>query len=217
MAIPYIDKIITRPALYFGKYQYCLNFYLPEASLLRGLNVRSIRTRVEWLNCIRPNILAVSPADVKNIIKVCNEIRSFKSNYKLTVSSNRAYFYTNDLEDIDTLSSRYSKISHTITQIQVEGDKNIILLKNPKHKYRSYFRDRFIIDDNSLILREFLLKRNDVFFINRGLLRRYTKDVGYRCYLFRTDYIEYDNSDDIKLLDWVIPNLIRKTFPIKAK
>lgn len=63
--------------------------------------------------------------------------------FKMTCSGDWASIYTNDLNLVDRISRLpYVTFSRYIKQANVDRKKDVIVIANPKYRYRTFFRER---------------------------------------------------------------------------
>ena len=145
-------------------------------------------------------------------------IRSIKDPYKIVVENRHMRVYTNDIDLIETISDldyiHYRKLS----QVVVNRPKDTVLLKNPQHCYRSYFKEAKISLDDKQLIKQFLTNQPGIR-LGQGLQDWLNdSDVKYSSKYTR-DYffVDYSHESWLTMLSLVRPGLIRKTANIIAK
>jgi hypothetical protein len=133
--------------------------------------------------------------------------------YKLVVSVDFGWLYTNDIELIDQLRQQKMLSNKIYTEAIVDRPKNTIRLKNPKHQHRSYFKLTKITEQQKINLVNFLTNQHEAVRCSPAL-------VGWiKTPFHRTqDYFFVDHQDMtwLTMLALVHPGLIRKTLQIIA-
>lgn len=210
-------KTEARDRLYYKDYHYAAQFLLINASALR----RTLRHDVvddyikhrEYMSN-RWN-KAVSKENAQQLHNVCDMFLGFREPYKKMVYHSHIYFYTNCLEDIETAYNHPDIRYFRASKADVCLPKDVVLLKEPKHKYRTYLKERWIPEGQTPVLRKFLLNRENLYgFTPLFKARLETWDKFYTMSYF---FIDHDDPKDLLMLEMVVPGLIRKTMPIQAK
>jgi hypothetical protein len=128
--------------------------------------------------------------------------------FKLVVSGDYGWVYSNDIELIDRLKQLKILTSKTYTEAIVDRPKNTIKLKNPKYKFRSYFKINKITNNQKDNLVNFLTNQQQYIRISPAL-QSWCNGTFHRI----QDYFFVDHSDMswLTMLALVNPSLIRKT------
>jgi hypothetical protein len=160
------------------------------------------------------NLPAVASRD--EVLQVVDDLISLGSKIKLTTSWENMFVYTNDANDY----VKIRKIPHvevgSYREALVTQPSGVLLRRNPKYQYRSYFREKRILPEKSLEFVQFVDSRGDYFNLDRAT--RYRLTSGRHHYPFaRHSYIEYNSPLDQTMLEMVIPGAIRQTMPIQDK
>jgi hypothetical protein len=203
-------------------------FVMDEVSCLRTLDHDQIdimlAQRREWreiaqhrlsnhgqiLTGTPPPILHKDITDhtVRDLHALAELLLTTRSDYKLVVSINQAHVYTNDLTLIDLLDQLLGISHREYSQSQINRPANTIRLKNPKHKFRSYFKTTKLSAQQKLNLDNFLINQRQssrpspslTTWIKGPWLR--TQD-----YFF----VDYNSESWLTMLALTCPGLIRKT------
>lgn len=209
----------SRDRLYFDKYEYSFRAYLLEANLLRSWNHDEIERRA----MLRKNSQSVwhrrwsaSLQDLENLHNMCDKISSWTKDHKKVIYSHHLYLYSNDLVFLNELSQIPYLKWQEIAQAKIDRPRDAVILPNPKHKFRTYFRDRWLSQEQSFALKNFLLSRRDIFHFTATFadsLSRFRNQF----HLGQHNFVDHDSEHELLLLNMVCPELIRKTLPIKAK
>jgi hypothetical protein len=136
-----------------------MGFYLEEVSCLRELDHDSIDDNMErrkqwreisqqrWVNSrqqhgtiLRRNWRPITEKTVSDLHTVAEQLLTTSADYKLVVSVNQGYVYTNNVSLIDQLSGMPELNYKTYTRARVTRAKNTIALKNPQYQFRTYFK-----------------------------------------------------------------------------
>ena len=225
-------KTVYNDQLYYGQFQYSINFQLQECWVFRYTTDHTdidqrLKRQQEWRERIRQRW----PADQLNryhsditdtvrnrVHSMADVIRSIKDPYKIVVENRHMRVYTNDIDLIETISDldyiHYRKLS----QVVVNRPKDTVLLKNPQHCYRSYFKEAKISIDDKQLIKQFLTNQPCIR-LGQGLQDWLNdSDVKYSSKYTR-DYffVDYSHESWLTMLALVRPGLIRKTANIIAK
>ena len=151
----------------------------------------------------------------EDLFSVFDNIDAVRSKIKLVVSYNIMYIYSNDISVLEHLANLTQARYNGAVQAVIDRPRDVVLINNPKFKYRSYFKDRILEPVECERLIKFIESRKGVYGITRTLkanLNRYNVH-----YLQRHLFVEYNDPKDITMLNLVVPGLIRKTMSVQAK
>ena len=223
-------KLVIKDRLFYNRYEYAVGFHLDEVSCLRELNHaridRMIERRIAWRDIAQQRtsgkstlvghtILTrrhkeITDTTVSNLHQLTEQLLTTSADFKLVVSVNTAHVYTNDLTLINQVSDLPGLTQKEYNRAVVGRPPNTIQLKNPTHKFRSYFKMIKLTDDQKNHLINFLANQPAarispalVSWLNSPLRR--TQD-----YFF----IDHGTMSWLTMLSLVLPGLIRKTMQI---
>jgi hypothetical protein len=209
--------VVARSSLYFHTWQYVVVLHLPEASFLRNLKHEKIdqiiHYRNEWISR-RGAARTITPDIQKILHEACDYLLTRKYPYKKVVCGNGIWLYTNnpeDFEDIDTIPT--GKILY-INQAEVTMTPNAVTLKYPRHAFRTYFRERWLTNDELSTLRRYFDTRRDIFRLGPGFARLVE---GRRMWLASNFFVDHDEPNADFLINMAVPGVVRKTLPIIAR
>lgn len=209
-------KTEARDRLYYRDYHYSAQFYLKNASALRTLRHDVIDEYIahrEYMSVSWSK--AVSTENARQLHNVCDMFLAFKEPYKKLVYHSHIYFYTSCVEDIETAGNHPNIKYFSATKADVCLPPDVVLLKEPKHKYRTYLKERWIPEGQTPVLRKFLLNRENLYSMTPLFKSRLA--AWDRFYTMSHFFIDHDDPKDLLMLEMVVPGLIRKTMPIQAK
>ena len=225
-------KTVTSDQLYYGLYQYSASFQLQECWVFRyTLEHEAIDKRLteqqEWREKMRQrwpayqrnhSPSAIDDATRANIHSMADFLTGITTPYKIIIEHKTMRIYTNDLNVVQAIEHIPFVQRRRYGKVIVNRPKDTIKLKNPQHKYRSYFREiRVTLEERDAIGR-FLFSQPGIR-IGQGLkewlngapnayITKYTRE-----YFF----VDYDHAGWLTMLALVRPGLIRKTVDIIAK
>jgi hypothetical protein len=225
-------KTVAKDRLFYDQFEYCIGFQLAEISALRELDHARINDMIErrkqwremaqqrWTKGQRSHgtimsrrwrdITAQTQADLHSLADV---LLTTAVPYKLVVSVDQGYVYTNEFSLIDQLAAM-TELSHkTYTQARIIRPKNTIQLKNPRHEYRTYFRAIKLSAQEKQVLIDFLQNQQGYTRMSPGL-KNWVHDPFTRTqdYFF----VDYNTQSWLSMLSLVRPGIVRKTLQIVA-
>ena len=222
-------KPVVKDRLFYDRFRYCISFGLTEISCLRDqeLDCSGIKhmldRRKEWREVaqqrwvtlgqkphIQPTRLWNDITDEveQNLYDFANILRNSGVDLKLVVSSNCGWVYTNSSELINKLKPMRMLTGKKYTEAVIDRPKNTILLKNPRHQFRSYFKITKITSQQKHTLINFLTNQQSSIRISPAL-GEWIPSAFYRTqdYFF----VDHDEMSWLTMLALVHPGLIRKT------
>jgi hypothetical protein len=224
-------KLIKKDRLYYDQFEYCLGFHLDEVSCLRVLDHNHIDQAIanrkqwrdvaqqRWLNSRQKHGIGLSRQYRKEITeKTVADLHSLAdtlihttSQFKLVVSVNQGYVYTNDLVLIERLDHQIELTNKTYTQAKIDRPKNTIQLKNPRHNYRSYMQMTKLTPQQKQQLIDFLHNQQDQVRLSPALKSWITHSFNRTQDYF---FVDHDSSSWTTMLSLVQPGIVRKTMHI---
>ena len=221
-------KPVVKDALFYNRFEYSIGFTLDEASALRDLSHteidRTMERRQEWREVSQQrwnktnsmfgkhNILTrrrkeITTETVENLHSIAELLLTTASEFKLIVSVNQGHVYSNDLNLIEQLTQFEFLTKKYYTQAQVNRPKNTICLKNPEHKFRSYFKITKLTETQKTHLTGFLLNQNTVRLspaLDEWIVGPFNRTQDYF-------FVDHNEMSWLTMLGLVRPGLIRKT------
>ena len=206
---------------FYGQYQYSFKFYLYNVNVLRVLNHEAIDERIEYQRSWRSRsnwsyFKEITDTDVVHLHNLCDVLTAHTGNYKLVVSSNVAYVYSNDLGFITELNDLSYLTNKKVSQINITRPSGTIALKDPKWTHRTYFRSRTLDLDKKNQLRNYLLQRENIR-ISPGLFDWFEYSANWNTWTQSYYFIDHNNDGEILFLNMVSPGITNRTLQIIAK
>lgn len=211
-------KTEPRDRLYYKDYHYSAQFYLQHAPAIRYLNHKVIDDYVyhrKGLNSYSNWDRSITSVNQQKLHNVCDLFLAFREPFKKMVYHSHIYFYTSCLEDLESVHKHPDILHFQAVKADVCLPLDVVLLKEPKHKYRTYLKERWIPDEQTPVLRKFLLNRENLYGFTP--LFKHRLENWERFYTMSHFFIDHDDPRDLLMLELVVPGLIRKTMPIQAK
>ena len=209
--------VVPRSTLYFHAWQYVILFLLPEASFLRELKHeridQTITYRNEWISR-RGGARHISPTEQQILHDTCDYLLSRAHPFKKVVCGNGLWLYTNNPEDFEDITIIPTGEILYINQAEVTLNPNAVTLKHPRHAFRTYFKERWLSNDDLAILRRYFDTRRDIFRLGPGFANLVT---GRRMWLMSNYFVDHDEPNADFLINMAVPGIVRKTLPIIAR
>jgi hypothetical protein len=192
-------------------------FLLPEASFLRELKHerinQSIRYRNEWI-ARRGGARHITTEVQQTLHKACDYLLTRANPYKKVVCGNGLWLYTNNPEDFEDIATIPTGQILYINQAEVTITPNAVTLKHPRHTFRTYFRERWLSNDELTMLRRYFGTRKNMFRQGPGFAKLVT---GKRMWLMSNHFVDHDEPNADFLINMAVPGIVRKTLPIIAR
>lgn len=208
----------SRSRLYYGKYQYCLVFRFEHASFLRTLNHKLIDQAVTYRNMWklgRPSWLSAVSAEQKSDLHVmCDYLLSKGSSHKRVISGNGIWIYTNDLACWQDIKQNTSNVHyHFSSEAVVCLPPDAVVLKHPKHQFRTYFKNCWFNTDQLDSIRKYFLSRRDQFQASPSF---HNFLIGQRQWISNYNFVDHNDAKIELFINLACPGIVSKTMPIVA-
>ena len=83
-----------------------------------------------------------------------------------------------------------------------------------KHLYRTYFRDRWLGNEELTVLRRYFDSRPDMFRLGPGFKKLVQ---GKRMWMAANHFVDHNEPNADFLINMAVPGIVRKTLPIVAR
>jgi len=100
------------------------------------------------------------------------------------------------------------------TQVRVSLQPDAVTLRNPRHAYRTFFRERWLKDHELRNIREYFQARPDQFRLSPGFEMLVT---GRRMWLMGNYFVDHNEPQADFLINMAVPGIVKKTLPIVAR
>lgn len=205
----------SRDRFFYDVYEYCVSFNQVEASALRGLspdridrviNMRkSFRSIITWSSEKKQ---AITDEHVQDLHTLCTFLLQATEPFKLVLSGDRAWVYANSLEFLKTVAQSPGAIRPRYTRAVIDRPVDTIVLKNPQHTKRSYFKEQAIGPVQKEQLIAFFNNHRDNVRLSPSLIK-WLQWPTRRIYSYF--FVDYDHGSWPLMISLVHPGLIRKT------
>lgn len=223
-------KPVRKDRLFYDRFEYCVGFNLDEVNCLRVLDHAyiddMIERRKQWREIAQQRWVAgrqkhgiimsrrwkeITEKTSQDLHSLATVLLSTTADFKLVVTINQAYVYSNDLHLIDELADMPELTYKTFTQAQICRPKNTIQLKNAQHAYRSYFKMVNLNAEQKDSLMFFLHNQRDLVRVSPALSRWFDQSFTRTQDYF---FVDYSAPSWITMMALVQPGIIRKTLHI---
>jgi signal peptidase I len=133
--------------------------------------------------------------------------------YKMVISVNQCWIYSNDTIFLERIERLPFVNSAKFTESVIVRPRNTVVLKNPQHNYRSYFRTTKLNGDEKQRILSFLQGQADVRIspaLTEWIATPFNRTQDYF-------FVDYNTETWLTMLALIRPGLIRKTVQIVAK
>jgi len=205
---------VSRSSLYYGAWQYVILLHLPEASFLRDLSHKKIDQSISYRNgwiARRGGSQSIDSVTRQVLHDTCDYLLARKNPFKKVVCGNGIWLYTNNLEDFEDLDTVPTGKVLYANQAVLTLTPDAVTLKNPRHQFRTYFRDRWLSDTELFNLRKYFQTRPGQFRLGPGFKNLVD---GRRMWVMSNYFVDHDEPQADFLINMAVPGIVRKTLPI---
>jgi len=205
---------------YYKQYHHCLIWWIPEGNMMRQLDHNSIDKHISHRNAYLQHWgghvgkSPIAEQGRQRLHKACDLLLEIKNPFKKVVCNNTMWFYTNTPEDFkEVLACPGTKLLEH-KQADVSLPKDCVTLKNPQHKFRTYFRERFLDESQRELIKKYFITRADQFRPSPGFKLLLN---GHRLWMPPNYFVDHNDEKDAVFINIACPRLVRKTLPILAR
>jgi len=155
----------------------------------------------------------ITEKTVSDLHALAEVLLTAKIAFKLVVSVDQGYVYTNDTELIDQLDAMPDLTGKTYTRAQIVRPKNTIQLRNPQYQFRTYLNMCKLTPEQRLNLEEFFITQSAHVRLSPALANWINTPFNRTQDYF---FIDHDTESWCTLLSLVQPGIIKKTMHIIA-
>ena len=205
----------SRDRLFYDVYEYCVSFNMVEVSALRGLNPdridrvitmrRSFRSIITWSS---EKKAFITDEHVQDLHTLCTFLLQATETFKLVLSGDRAWVYAKDWEFLKTVAQSPGVVRPRYTRAVIDRPVDTVILKNPKHAQRSYFKEQAVSPIQKEQLIAFFNNHRDNVRLSPSLVK-WLQWPTRRIYSYF--FVDYDHGSWPLMISLVHPGLIRKT------
>jgi hypothetical protein len=217
-----------RSSLYYAQYEWCVTLHISDASCLRDLKTvrfeAAVRNAKHWSEHDRfsKDFQSWSPTKESALRETRDILLEETGEYKAVVSYNVLSVYTNNRR----LADRFVKLGnpgiqlHLVRQAMITRPAGVVQLRESKHSYRTYLRERKYSHDQRQILLNFLKSREGTLRPCGSLMT--WLGTGQHRYMINPNYsrahyfVDHDHPNEGTMISLVVPGIVRKTLPIET-
>jgi hypothetical protein len=186
-----------------------------EASALRGLNPvridrvitmrRSFRSIITWSS---EKKISITDQHLLDLHMLCSFLSQAAEPFKLVLSGDRVWVYANCWEFLKKITRSSGVIRPQYSRAVIDRPIDTIVLKNPHHAQRSYFREQAVSALQKEQLIAFFNNHRDNVRLSPSLVK-WLQWPTRRIYSYF--FVDYDHHSWPLMISLVHPGLIRKT------
>lgn len=210
-------QVDPRDRLYFDRWQYSIAVVQSRISDIRGLDIETTRKLIEYKSQSKFHLGRYTPDVVANVYAALNFFAAESEPFKLTLSGNWAYIYTNDVSLADRLTSAcpMAKVRF-VKQAEVSQPRDAVMLSHSNYAYRTYLRSMWVDDQQIVNLDNFFDAQNSTNVSPCKSLQRFLKsNLTYKSHWVADHYfIDHNDPGYPLMMSLVVPRIVRKTLPI---
>lgn len=173
---------------------------------------------IKWRNSLNrqrqfPWVLPVTPEQERELHIACDYFLEHKSiDYRKVICGNYIYVYTNKPQDWSQVEQAlpFAKLL-SATEIKVTLPRDCVVLKKPKNKFRTYFKEKFMSDSDINNVRRFFGARQTQFKPSPAF--NYLL-IGKKSFIESHHFVDHDDSNFEFLINLACPGIVSKTLPI---
>jgi hypothetical protein len=217
-----------RSSLYYSQYEWCVTLHISDASCLRDLKTvrfeAAVRNAKHWSEHDRfsKDFRSWGPNKESALRETRDILLEQAGEYKAVISYNVLSLYTNNRK----LADQFVKLDnpgvrlHLVRQAVITKPAGVVQLRESKHGYRTYLRERKYNKDQRDMLLNFLDSREGTLrpcgaLMNwlRSTPKYYMANLSYS----RSHYfVDHDHHNEGTMISLVLPGIVRKTMPIET-
>jgi hypothetical protein len=187
-----------------------------EMSALRELDHTAIDKTLNSITLQRqPNFggswrhtRAITDENRANCHALCDWLLT-QQNYKLVISQDCGYFYSNDLATVRIMEQLSYLHPLRIKQAQISRLRGTLLIRNSTHEFRTYLKPGRVSDQEKLSLKNFLQNQDNIR-LGPSLIDFFQRSNKYH-YINDNFFIDHDGLGILTMLSLVRSNCVKKT------
>lgn len=207
----------ARDRLYFDRWQYSIAVVQSRISDIRGLDLEATKKLILYKSNSKFLQGRYTPDVITNIYAALDFFASETEPFKLTLSGNWAYIYTNDSAFVNRLVAACPAARvRFVKQAEVSQPRDAVMLSHSDFAYRTYLRSMWVDDQQIVNLDNFFDAQSTANVSPCKSLQRFLKsNVTYKSHWVANHYfIDHNDPGYPLMLSLVVPRLVRKTLPI---
>jgi len=215
-----------RNALFFGKYRYRAKCSVPGAVYTYFTkNMNEFRNKMAKKHAQPPSAVEVmmdnwrTRIDQIDYIQIENYFNwrdhANRDSYMSRIQGNSISFFSDDLELLKTLEILDKDLKISICELI--GNDIMYFKKEPKFKYRTYFRGRRVPENFKEEVRSFIERYDNTAKICPALKRlvQVTNRKYWYNYLHSSYYVDYNDPSTLTLLHMFFGSMLHKSYTLE--
>ncbi len=209
-------KTESRDRLYFDQWEYAFSFHLNEAHTLRIRDAKKLKEyvdiRVTWSHWQNRYTAQV----VDNLQTALAHINAIAEPFKLVVSGSWGTIYTNHVNLAnDFVAACPGANRPRLKQAVVDRPRDTVLLLEPTHSTRSYFKSQWFSSAKIQALRDFFAAQEGAI-VPSPSMQDFLKSTSqhFEHWLPSYYYVDYDDPRYATMLAMIMPRCFRKTMSV---
>jgi hypothetical protein len=208
----------SRSSLYYDQYLYGIRCNIKDVSLLRELDHDLINDIVEYRNNrVTPpwNRSVISTEQVQYLHEICQLLNNTEEQFKKICYTNHLYIYANSVDLLSSIVNHPAVRHCQAHRVVLDRPTGVVVKQNSPYHHRTFFRERWLELNEISVLYNFLESRLDRYWPSPSMRREIMEHQ--RRYIRSYYFVDHHDLNDLLMLNLAVPDLIRKTMPIKAK
>ena len=212
--------------LYFSKYKYCARLKIQGANYtyysttyadfkykmdlrIKRYFTEQVKTRLPWIEKLK-NI------DYVRIEKFINWRNNGNDKIISRIQGSRVSIFSDDLALLETLTD--IDPDTTFSQVTLTKKDTILFKKEPKFKYRTFFKSKMMPDNFKDNVLSFVKQYENVASVNPALKTLFSDSNPYFFrYLHGSHYVDYNTESMLTVLHIYFEGMIGKTYSLEKE
>lgn len=211
-------KTAHRGQLYYQEFKYSIRFVFKHLNVIRGLPAVN---KIKQIAGFRSQYLKrqIEQPTVQQLIEISEFLSNYKYQSKFVVSGSWGYLYINDTA---VAAKMYNDLPFvdvvSITEVTASAQPNVLALKSPRYKHRTYFKSKKLTPQQWNTLSDFLKHRPDIR-LGPGFEKCLYDMANTNAwpYLYNSFFVDYNDAGELLFLNMAVPGITGRTLNIVAK
>jgi hypothetical protein len=205
-----------------------MRFKATEVNILRELDHDAIDISIErrrawyeeykqrwsYLPAVVPQGHKITPEAVTELHAIAELLNTTSIDFKLVTSGDWAWLYTNNTDLYQKLLRQHQFKDGKFTCAVINRAQGTVLLKNPQHSHRSYFKYTKLEDTDIDNLHKFFLTQQNNIRLCPSLVTWMSRPQRR---IYENYFIDHTGLDYTLMMSLIYPGIVRKTLAIVAR
>ena len=170
-------------------------------------------TRSSWATPTKNYYDIIKDTDIRCLHDFCDVLMPFAGRYKMVVSHNTGYVYTNDLQLISVLQHAPYLSHKAYFKAVIVRPKDTVKLKKSSFSHRTYLKSKEIGQDKKQQLKTFFGGQSNNIRMSPAL-SNWLEQKRYANWTYGHFFIDHSDAGYPLMVGLVCPGLVRKTVEI---